>query len=60
MVLNGNSERDYYLVLDMYNYNPDISDYYLMGNFGTVTSEKTIIKYSGELIKLDITDKTNR
>ena len=60
VVLNGNSERDYYLVLDMYNYNPDISDYYLMGNFGTVTSEKTIIKYSGELIKLDITDKTNR
>ncbi len=60
VVLNGNSERDYYLVLDMYNYNPDINDYYLMGNFGTVTSEKTIIKYSGELIKLDITDKTNR
>ena len=59
MVLTGNSERDYYIVLHMYNYNADINDYYLMGNFGTVTSENSIINYSGELIKLDITDKTN-
>ena len=60
VVLTGNSERDYYIVLHMYNYNADINDYYLMGNFGTVTSENSIINYSGELIKLDITDKTNR
>ena len=60
VVLNGNSERDYYLVMTIYDYSPDIREYYLLGNFGTVTSYKSIVKYSGELIKLDITDKTNR
>ena len=60
VVLNGNSERDYYLVMTIYDYSPDISDYYLLGNFGTVTSYNSIVNYSGELIKLDITDKTNR
>lgn len=60
VVLNGNSERDYYLVMTIYDYSPDISNYYLLGNFGTVTSYNSIVNYSGELIKLDITDKTNR
>ena len=59
VVLNGNSERDYYLVTSIY-YKPDIRDYYLIGGFGTINSYKSIVKYSGELIKLDITDKTNR
>lgn len=59
MVLNGNSERDYYIVMSTY-YKPDIRDYYLLGNFGMGTNYKSILKYSGELIKLDITDKTNR
>lgn len=59
VVLNGNSERDYYIVMSTY-YKPDIRDYYLLGNFGMGTNYKSILKYSGELIKLDITDKTNR